>query len=76
LGGAVNPTLMAAHKAVLAAQASLDAVQQCLVALLQVEEERASQGGCRHPIEARLTIQTMGGDQVMCNECGINLGNA
>lgn len=69
----MNPNILAAHKAVLAAQACLDAVQQCLVALLSADAPSASDGGCDHPVEARLMVDTMNGREELCNACGSNI---
>jgi len=68
----VNPNILAAHKAVLAAQACLDAVQQCLIVLLKEDEQKPSDG-CDHPVEARLTVETMNGREELCNVCGANI---
>ena len=68
----MNPNILAAHKAVLAAQACLDAVQQCLVALLKEDEPNPS-GECQHPRDARLKVDTMNGQEELCNVCGQNI---
>jgi len=67
----MNPTILAAHKAVLAAQACLESVQHSLVALL--EAEKSDVNGCAHPESERIVMETMGGRQEMCQRCGINL---
>lgn len=70
----MNQTILAAHKAVLAAQACLDSVQHALLALMEADEQKPKPTGeCDHPVEARIVLDTMGGSEVMCNECGRNI---
>lgn len=68
----MNVMLHLALKALQAAQASLDTAQQALVMLAQ-EQTGDSRGGCDHPMEARITVDTMNGREELCNVCGANL---
>lgn len=71
----MNPHLLSAHKALVAAQACLDAVQQSLVAMANEAGQVASGDGCDHPMEARLAVNTMNGREELCNVCGANISS-
>jgi hypothetical protein len=65
----MNEGLIAVHKALLAAQACLDAAQHALVVCLN-ESAGSEALSCGHPVESRIVIDTLGGRETMCNVCG------
>lgn len=69
----MKQTILAAHKAVMAAQACLDSVQHSLLALLDAEKSATTEGQCDHPLDDRITLETMAGREQMCNRCGRNI---
>jgi hypothetical protein len=68
----MNATILAAHKAVLAAQACLESVQHSLIALLEAEKS-PNADGCVHPQQERMVVETLAGREEMCNRCGSNI---
>lgn len=65
---------MAVHKALLAAQACLDCAQSALVAALAIQPDFGDATTCPHPVEARISVSTMGGESdEFCNACGKNI---
>ena len=65
---------MAVHKALLAAQACLDAAQSALVAALTIQPDFDDATGCPHPVDSRIRVATMGAEsEEFCNACGKNV---